>query len=157
MLRYLLPLSLLLSNTCASADETEIVGVWKLKSFTAESVQTKERQTVYGENPKGYLVVTPERFTAVITAEGRKPPKTDEDRLFSFRTMFAYTGPYRIEGDRIMTKVEVSWNEDWTDTNQVRIFHIEGEKLLIETVPALSPNDPSLGVVKGILEWERSK
>jgi len=71
--------------------------------------------------------------------------------------MFAYTGPYRIEGDRIMTKVEVSWNEDWTDTNQVRLFHIEGEKLFIETVPALSPNDPSLGVVKGILEWERSK
>ena len=42
-----------------------------------------------------------------LLAKAVKAPQTDEDRLFSFRTMFAYTGLYRIEGNRLTTKVDV--------------------------------------------------
>jgi hypothetical protein len=157
MLRWLVVLSLSLPSVNAWADDSKLVGVWKLKSFVIEIVQTKERRPLYGNDPKGYLVVTPERFTAVITGEGRKPPQNDEDRLFSFRTMIAYTGPYRIEGNRLTTAVEVAWNEAWTGTDQTRIFHLEGDKLFIETIPFPSINNPSMGVIVGILEWERSK
>jgi Lipocalin-like domain len=141
----------------AHAQQPELVGVWKLTLFVSESVQTKERRNIYGEKPVGYLVITPERFTAIITGEGRKPPQTDEDRLFSFRNMLAYTGLYRIEGNRLITKVDVAWNEAWKATDQVRFFRLEGDKLFIESAPAVSANYPEFGQVRGILEWERSK
>ena len=144
------------SPLAAHAQQAELIGVWKLTAFVVESVQTQERRYVYGERPSGYLIITPERFTAIITGEGRKPPQTDEDRLFSFRTMFAYTGLYRIEGNRLTTKVDVAWNEAWKG-DQVRFFRLQGDKLFIESAPAPSVNHPELGQTRGILEWERSK
>jgi hypothetical protein len=140
----------------AHAQQAELVGVWKLTTFVVESVQTHERRHVYGEKPSGYLIITPERFTAIITGEGRRPPQTDDDRLFSFRSMFAYTGLYRIEGNKLTTKVDVAWNEAWKG-DQVRFFRLRGDKLFIESAPAPSVNYPEMGQTRGILEWERSK
>jgi hypothetical protein len=157
MLRFFIALSLLFPCASAWADASKLVGVWKLNSFVTEYMQTKERRNVYGANPKGYLIVTPERFTAIITGEGRKPPQTDEDRISSFRTMFAYTGPYRIEGNKLTTKVEVAWNEAWTGTDQTRFFRLEGDKLFIETDIAPATNFPERGMARSILEFERSK
>src|SRR5215813_8069418 len=108
MLRLFVTLLMLATLPCAFARaESGLVGVWKVKSAVNEIMQTKERRAIYGEHPTGYLIVTPESFTAIITAEGRKPPETDEDRIASFRTMFAYTGLYRVEGNRITTRVDV--------------------------------------------------
>jgi hypothetical protein len=157
MLRWFIISSLLLPCASAWAESSKLVGVWKLTSMVAESMQTKERRNLYGEKPKGYLIVTPERLTAIVTGEGRKAPQTDEDRINSFRTMFAYTGPYRVEGDWLTTKVEVAWNEAWTGTDQTVTFRLEGDKLFIETNPAPAVNFPELGIAREILEWERSK
>jgi hypothetical protein len=141
----------------AQAQQTELIGVWKLTAFVFESVQSQERRYVYGEKPAGYLIITPERFTAIITGEGRRPPQTDEDRLFSFRNMVAYTGLYTIDGNRLTTRVEVAWNEALKGTDQVRFYRLQGDKLFIESAPAPSANYPEMGPVRGILEWERSK
>ena len=158
MLRFLLVLVMLPTLQCVFAQaEDGVVGVWKVKSAANEIVQTKERRAIYGEHPSGYLIITPERFTAIITAEGRKAPETDADRISSFRTMFAYTGLYRIEGNRITTHVDVAWNEAWTGTDQTRIFRLEGDRLFIESLPAPSPNAPALGVIRAILEFTRDK
>jgi hypothetical protein len=84
----------------------------------------KERRFLYGEHPNGYLIITPERFAAIISGEGRKLPQSDEDRLISFRTMIAYTGLYRVDGDRLTIHVEVAWNEVYTGTDQTRNFRL---------------------------------
>jgi hypothetical protein len=159
MLRWLSALSLLscLLPSAPAWAEGGLSGVWKVTSFVNEFVQTKERRFLYGEHPNGYLIITPERFTAIITGEGRKLPQSDEDRLNSFRTMIAYTGLYRVEGDRLTIHVEVAWNEVYTGTDQTRIFRVEGDKLFIESIPAPSPNYPALGPVRPILELVRSK
>jgi hypothetical protein len=157
MLRLLIALLLLFPCASAWADVGKLVGVWKLNSFVIEIMQTKERRNQYGANPKGYLIITPERFMSIITAEGRKPPQTDEDRINGFRTMYAFTGPYRVEGDRLTVKVDVAWNEAWIGTDQTRILRLEGDKLFIESVPAPATNNPDLGMTRGIGEWERSK
>jgi Lipocalin-like domain len=159
-------IAVLLLFPCASSwadDASKLVGVWKLNSFVTEIVQTKERRNAYGANPNGYLIITPERFMSIITAEGRKPPQTDEDRINGFRSMYAFTGPHRVEGDRLITKVEVAWNEAWVGTDQTRIFRIEGDKLFIESipVPAATANPATANypgaLTRGIVEWERSK
>ncbi|HZR76381.1 lipocalin-like domain-containing protein [Bradyrhizobium sp.] len=141
----------------AHAEPAELVGVWKLKSFVFESIESKERRNVYGEKPAGYLVITPERFTTVITGEGRKPPHTDEDRLSNFLSLTAYTGLYRVEGNQLTTKIDVAWTEAWKGTDQVRFFRVEGDRLFIESAPTISANFPELGKVRAILEWERSR
>src|SRR5262249_32051041 len=90
---------LIASPTLASDLEKQLLGVWKLESMYTEFKGTGEKKNFYGERPNGYLVFTPEkRMMALVTAEGRKKPLTDEDRIAAFRSMFAYSGIYRVEG-----------------------------------------------------------
>lgn len=102
-------LLLLLSLPAQAAEKDRIVGTWKLVSVVYEDAQTKERSPVLGEHPKGYLIATPEgRWLALVTADGRPVPKTDEDRAKALRTMISYSGRYRVEDGKVVTKVEVA-------------------------------------------------
>jgi hypothetical protein len=157
VIRIIAALLVWLAAAPTQASESKLTGVWKLTSFVVAVMNTGERRPIYGANPKGYLIITPERFTLVLTADGRKAPDSDEERLNNFRTMFAYTGSYRIESDRIITAVEVAWNESWVGTQQTRIFRLEGDRLFIESIPTPSVNNPALGLTRGIVEFERSK
>lgn len=157
MVRWLIAASLLLMPVAVKAESATLVGVWKLTALYVESVDTKERRKEWGENPPGYLMITPERFGAFVTAEGRKPPQSDEDRLNNFRTMFVYTGQYRIEADRLITKVDVAWTEALRGREVIRIFKLDGDKLSIESEPERAVNNPQLGMIRRVTEWERSK
>jgi hypothetical protein len=83
--------ALLFMNLPAQAAEKDrIVGTWKLVSVVYEDAQTKERMPVLGEHPRGYQIATPEgRWLALVTADGRPVPKTDEDRAKALRSMIA--------------------------------------------------------------------
>jgi hypothetical protein len=70
MLRLFIALLLLFPSASAWADAGKLVGVWKLNSFVTEIVETKERRNMYGANPNGYLIITPERFMSIVTGEG---------------------------------------------------------------------------------------
>jgi hypothetical protein len=48
----------------------------------------------------------------VLTGEGRKPPQNVQDRADLLNSMVAYTGMYRLEGDKWITKVDVAWNPE---------------------------------------------
>jgi hypothetical protein len=149
---------------CFADDRAKIVGAWwKLVSFEAEIQETGELKPFFenSPNPRGYLILTPEgRMMAIVTGEGRKIPQTQEDRSATWLTMLAYSGMYRFEGDKFITKVDVSWMEGWVGTEQVRFFKLEGDRLKI--ISAWGPNrtNPYLGVgrtVRGILTWEPAK
>src|SRR5262249_15782897 len=123
----LLGLCLLLAAVPARADDKsdreKIVGTWKLVSVVYEDQETKAPTPVYGEHPKGYQIATPEgRWLALVTAEGRKVPQTDEDRAQALRPMISYSGRYRVEGGKVVTKVEVAWNEAWVGGEQTRFI-----------------------------------
>ena len=149
---------LLLAALPARADDKDkIVGTWKLVSVVYEDQQTKDRTPVYGEHPKGYQIATPEgRWLALVTAEGRKVPQTDEERAQALRTMISYAGRYRVEDGKVITKVEVAWNEAWVGGEQVREIKIDGDKLYIESPPMPHPNINNK-IVRVIVEWEREK
>jgi hypothetical protein len=138
-------------------DKDKLIGTWKLTSCVMEDVETKEQEPVWGEHPNGYLVLTPSgRWIVVQTAEGRKVPKTDEDRTAAFRSMLAYSGKYHIEGDKIVIKVDIAWDETWNGTEQIRFYKIEGEQLHIETAPQPYANFAGK-VMRGILIWAREE
>lgn len=80
----------------------------------------------------------------------------EAERAALHRSMLAYSGRYRVEGGDFITTVEASWNEDWNGTEQRRHFSIEGDRLMVETVPA-----PSI-VFEGKIDrrrvvWERER
>lgn len=150
---------LLIAAKAAVAQENEkLVGLWKLVSFQTEIQATGERRDVYGKNPAGYWVYTPEgRMIGMIVGEGRKAGETEQDRAALHRTMIAYSGTYTVEGDKSTTKVDMSWNESWVGTEQVRFFKLSGNRVEFVSAWAPSPNIPGRPVVRGVLTWERVK
>jgi Lipocalin-like domain len=149
---------LLLSAPLHAADKDRIIGTWKLVAVEYEDAQTKERSPVLGEHPRGYQIATPEgRWIALVTANGRPVPKTDDERAKALRSMIGYSGRYRVEGDKVITKVEVAWNEAWVGTEQVRFLRFEGDDLLhIESPPMPHPNVNDR-TVRVIVTWARDK
>jgi len=92
---------------------------------------------------------------AIVTAEHRNKPNTDEDRIAAFRSMIAYSGIYRVEGDRWVTKVDVAWTEAWIGTEQMRFLKLESEKLTVTSMWQPSPNLPGNPETRGVLVWTR--
>ena len=142
----------------APADEKEqIIGTWKLVSVMYEDQETKTLTPVLGNNPRGRQIATADgRWLALVTADNRPVPKTDEERAQALRTMISYSGRYRVEGNKVTTKVEIAWNEAWVGGEQVRFVRFEGDKLFIESPPMPHPNVGGK-VVRVIVVWQREK
>ncbi len=152
----LLALHLLLVSTPVFAKDSPLVGNWKLVAFQV-ILDNGPAQDMYGARPKGVLILTREgRMAAIITADSRKAGTSESDRAKLYKSMIAYSGKYRVEGNDFVTVVEMSWNESWNGTEQRRHWRIEGGKLFIESVPQPSTNFPGKTVV-GRLVWERDK
>jgi Lipocalin-like domain len=132
-----------------------LIGTWKLLSCVLEDIETKEQKPVWGTNPNGYIVVTADaRWIVIQTAEGRKPPENDGDRVTAFKSLLAYSGKYRTEENKIVVKVDIAADESWNGTEQVRYYKIDGDKLHIEAAPQPYPNFGGR-VMRGILVWKR--
>ena len=115
-------------------DRANLIGTWKLAGGEVEFQDTGERRPLYGTDRIGYIIFTPEgRMMGIIEGDARKAPQSDEDRARLFRTMFAYSGLYRLEGDKWLTAVDIAWNPAWTGTDQVRFYKLEGDRLVVNT------------------------
>ena len=80
-LAYWFWFSLCSTTEFAGDDRAKIVGTWQIVSQEWEIQATGEQNIHMGKNPTGYMIFTPEgRMMALITGEGRNPPKTDQDR-----------------------------------------------------------------------------
>jgi Lipocalin-like domain len=137
------------------ATNKELIGTWKLLSCVLEDVETKERKPVWGANPNGYIAMTPEgRWFVIQTAEGRRAPKNDEDRIAAFRSLLAYSGKFRTEENKIIINVDIAADESWNGTEQVRFYKINGDELYIEAAPQRYANFGDR-VMRGILVWKK--
>ena len=147
---------LLLCGQSHANDAAKVVGTWKLVSFVNEFQDGSEARGAYGNRPTGYVIFTPEgRVMFMVEAEGRKAPETDEQRSAAFRTIIAYTGMYRLEGDKFTTKVDVSWSPAWVGTEQVRDYKLDGNTFKVISPWVMSPN---LGkMTRATVTWERGK
>jgi hypothetical protein len=148
----------LVSSSAFADDMEKLLGNWRLVSFYTEDVQTKQRNNVYGEHPDGFAGFTPGRFFAFATADGRKAPQTLEEQAAAYRTLIAYTGRWRVDGEKFITKVDVAWNPGWVGTDQVRLWRLEGNKLFITSAPVSipDPNGPDRMMI-GYLVWEKEQ
>ncbi|HXY55490.1 MAG TPA: lipocalin-like domain-containing protein [Nitrospirota bacterium] len=139
-------------------DGTQVHGLWKLVSYEVEMQATGQKELSMGQDPTGYVIFTPEgRVFFIFTGEGRKPAKSVQERADLLNSLVAYTGTYRIEGDKWITKVEVAWNPEWVGTEQTRFFKVDGNSLKILTPWRVMPNWPEKGMQRSIITLERAK
>ena len=135
-----------------------LIGTWKLKSHVQESVETGEKWLPRGEQPNGYFIFAPDgRMSAIIVPGSRATPSdilpTDAEVVALMKNVSAYGGTYRVENDRIVIAVDISWEETATGTQQVRYFKLDGDTLTI-TIPATkSRRNGKVSV--STLVWER--
>jgi Lipocalin-like domain len=135
-------LNLGLATTQARA--ADIVGTWRLQSWIEEETESKIVHKAFGEHPLGLITFTADNHVAVIfTDPTRKPPAspkaTDAEATELYRTMVAYAGTYSVDGDKLTNKVEVSWNQAWNGTSQVRTFELKDDRLTVKTQAFVSP------------------
>ena len=134
-----------------------ITGVWKLRSYARRFLDTGE--TRHDMLPHAYIMYSPGGHMMSITVEeNRHRPAcgvlTDEERIHLFRTIVsAYAGTYVVDGDRVTHSVEMSWNEAWTGTQQVRRWSVAGDTLVLETTPRTAGTDSREFI--NTLTWER--
>jgi Lipocalin-like domain len=147
-----------LASPAVGGDAEKIVGSWKLVSVMYEDVATGERTPVLGEHPRGYQIATPEGlWLALVTAENRPIPRNVEERARALQTMISYSGHYRVEDGKVITKVEAAWNEAWVGGEQTRFIRFEGDDLLhIESPPMPHPNVNGK-TVRVIVSWRRDR
>ena len=112
-----------------------LLGTWKLVSYEV-ICNSGEKSTPYGEHPMGYLSYSADgRMQVIGTASGRSVPRnstpTDGEHLVLHKTMFAYGGTYSVEAGKVTHHVDISWNEVWNGTDQVRDFVVDGNTLTI--------------------------
>ena len=130
-----------------------LVGTYKLVSFTSKFEDGTSYEFL-GALPVGYTIITPKVFTSILVSADRKPGNTADAKLALFNSIIAYSGPYTIEGSKLFTYVEVSWNQTWTGTKQGRTWSIDGDKLILTTDWAPSVKDPSKKA-SGYLVWQK--
>jgi hypothetical protein len=141
-----------------ASENDKVIGTWKLLSYEVEAQSDGKKGPVMGDHPSGYVTFSPEgRVFFVLTGESRKAAKTDQEKAELLSTLVAYTGTYRVEGDKWITKVEVAWNPEWVGTEQTRPFTLDGSRLQVLTPWRVMPNWADKGVTRSIITFERSQ
>ncbi len=132
-----------------------VVGTYRLVSFVA-NLEDGSSINLFGTEPVGYAVITPKRFIAVLTsgAADRKAGATPDAKVALFNSLVAYSGGYEIQGNKLVTDVDVSWNQAWTGTKQGRTWTVEGDRLILVTDRGPFIRDPSK-TSSGRLVWQR--
>ena len=128
-----------------------LVGAWKLVSFQFESEGNDERRDVYDEHLQGFAILTETRVSFLLTA-GNRLATAPTTELFDH--MMAYSGRYRMEGDRIITTVDSAWHPSWLGTEQVRYFKLDGDALSLMSDYFELPKFPGPHL-RGTAIWRR--
>ena len=140
----------------ASEQTSPVLGVWQLLTYLVEVKESGESFPPMGQKPMGYVIFTPEgRLSFTLSAEGRQPATTDQERAALLSSVIAYTGSYRLEGNRWITQVDVAWNPEWVGTEQTRYFQVEADRLTITTPWRVMPNWPEKGLTRSIVSFQR--
>jgi hypothetical protein len=135
-----------------------VIGTWRLQSYVREVLATGERYNQFGEDPDGYLGYAPDgRMYAIFVRRDRITPEdavpTEEEGVKLLGTMVAYAGTFTLDPQKVVHHIDVSWNQAWTGTDQIRFYRLDGDVLTITTAPYKSYHDGQQG--RSILVWKK--
>ena len=142
----------------ALAAESDLYGTWKLVSLNQRVIDTGEMRQPRGKAPKGYVSFGRDgRFLNFTVNEKRPKPEsvaklTDQQRIELFNTMNAYAGTYKLDGNKLTYRIDLTHNEV-TERASVREIKIEGRKLTMVNEPAPATIDGKMSQTTTV--WEK--
>jgi len=144
----------------ADNDPKLLIGTWKQLSGTMEEVGSGVVQNSRSSPPNGYVNFSADGRLMLISADSvRNRPMgevpTAEEAEALFRSLIAYAGSYKVEGNQVSYELDLTWNESWTGTKHVRFWKIEGDILSISTPEMVNPWTGKRSVMR--LTFERVK
>ncbi|MBE7197564.1 MAG: lipocalin-like domain-containing protein [Parafilimonas terrae] len=135
---------------CASAQEAgssgasladRIVGTWELVSYKVEDKETGQLIDAMGSTPRGRAIFTRDGWVAFnLEGSNRQPATSDAERAELMKSLVAYIGRYRIEGDEWVTAVQTAWAPEWVGTEQRRAIRMDGDYADVTTPWRVMPN-----------------
>jgi len=148
------------ASQLSADDKDRLIGTWKLVSGISEDLATRQKTNIYKSTPVGFVTFgADERVMTIVVDSIRKKPigsvatATEAEALF--RSMVAYGGTYTVKANQVILHADVSWNETWTGTDQIRDYKFDGERLILATSP--SPDAFTGKMSVRTLVWEKIK
>jgi hypothetical protein len=122
-----------------SSAARSLVGMWEIVEYS----QTEQDSGVVrfaNDRPSGHLVYTKNgRMVAWVTRNNRPAADlvpSDEVRVAWQKAIIAgYSGRYTLKPGIVTHHVESAWNPAWVGTDQVRRYELNGDRLVIHTMP----------------------
>jgi hypothetical protein len=126
------------------SDGSALIGTWKQLSGTMVEAGGGERKSNLSAAPNGYVNFSADgRLMLLSTDSARKPPAgqvpTPAEAEALYRSMIGYAGTYKVEGNMVTYDLDVSWNESWTGSKQVRFWEVIGDRLTVTTPEIVNP------------------
>ena len=155
--------AMLISATSIAAAQdlaSSIVGTWKMTSYARKEVATGKTAATFGEHPSGYSYYTKggRYLTFAVTQDRKKNEKadpTDAERIELFKSMYAWGGTYKIEGNKVIYTVDIAWVPSWVGNTRTSQVEIASNKLTLTTSPFKSTLDGQDIVV--VTTYERAE
>jgi hypothetical protein len=149
---------LLIVPLTALAAESDLYGTWKLVSLSRKNLDSGKVEQPRGKAPNGYVSFARDgRLVGFIVSEKRPKPEsvakmTDQQRLELFNTMNAYAGTYKLEGNKLTYRFDLTHNEV-PERASVREIKLEGRRLTMVNEPAKSAMDGKMAQTTTV--WEK--
>jgi hypothetical protein len=141
----------------------QLIGAWKLVSYTEKPVDGSAPLYPMGENAKGIIMYTPDGYMSAQLmhpdrrnfASGDWFSGTDEEYKQEASSYIAYSGPFHVDEEKqtLTHTMFISLFPNWTGQTQPRVVRIEGNLLHLSTaVPILSGGK----TVNSYVTWKRA-
>ena len=121
-----------------------IIGSWKLVSFEVDDLGGDDGvRYPYGHDVSGVLIYEQHGSMCEIIAANTRPHVSaidasfmlDKEKIAITEHFSAFAGTFKIQGDKIIHHIEVSFHTKWTGTTLERSYSFEDEKLSIRNSP----------------------
>jgi Lipocalin-like domain len=125
-------------------DAGTLIGTWKQLSGTMVEEGGGEQKSNLSAAPNGYVNFSADgRLILLTTDSARKAPAgqvpTPAEAEALYRSMIGHAGTYKVERNMVTYDLDVTWNESWTGTKQVRFWEVNGDRLTITTPEIVNP------------------
>jgi hypothetical protein len=121
-----------------------LTGTWHLLDCRGRSTDGGELLP-YGENPSGLLMYDGEGSMAVTLMRSSRRTFVSEDAvqareaeiIAAWREFDAYSGTYTLDTEQgsVTHHVRQSKFPNWTGTDQLRFYGLEGDRLILRSAP----------------------